>query len=151
MWVCVTLITPYLLHIRGMRLSPAPALDPSLAGSLVLLHLAVVAGGLALLSSASVSVSASGLESVRCRLQATPRPPAFSQDGDFVIGGVFSIHNYMHTVDHRYTRLPEPLQCTGRSVSARGNRGQDCGCGETDKLCFKETETHCLKTDKQSV
>nr|XP_046190762.1 extracellular calcium-sensing receptor-like [Oncorhynchus gorbuscha] len=94
-----------------MKLFPAPALDPSLAGSLVLLHLAVVAGGLALLSSASVS--ASGLESVRCRLQATPRPPAFSQDGDFVIGGVFSIHNYMHTVEHSYTRLPEPLQCTG--------------------------------------
>eukprot|EP00063_Salmo_salar_P095985 XP_014070820.1 PREDICTED: extracellular calcium-sensing receptor-like [Salmo salar] len=92
-----------------MRLSPAPALDPSLAGSLVLLHLAVVAGGLALLSSAS----ASGLESVRCRLQGTPRPPAFSQDGDFVIGGVFSIHNYMHTVDHSYTSMPEPLQCTG--------------------------------------
>uniref|UniRef100_A0AAZ3SN17 G-protein coupled receptors family 3 profile domain-containing protein n=1 Tax=Oncorhynchus tshawytscha TaxID=74940 RepID=A0AAZ3SN17_ONCTS len=94
-----------------MRLSPAPALDPSLAGSLVLLHLAVVAGGLALLSSASVS--ASGLESIRCRLQGTPRPPAFSQDGDFVIGGVFSIHYYMHTVDHSYTSLPEPLQCTG--------------------------------------
>ncbi|XP_070982287.1 extracellular calcium-sensing receptor-like [Oncorhynchus clarkii lewisi] len=94
-----------------MRLSPAPALDPSLACSLVLLHLAVVAGGLALLSFASVS--ASGLESVRCRLQGTPRPPAFSQDGDFVIGGVFSVHNYMHTVDHSYTSMPEPLQCTG--------------------------------------
>uniref|UniRef100_A0A8C7GGC9 Extracellular calcium-sensing receptor-like n=1 Tax=Oncorhynchus kisutch TaxID=8019 RepID=A0A8C7GGC9_ONCKI len=101
----------YLLHIRGMRLSPAPALDPSLAGSLVILHLAVVAGGLAWLSSASVS--ASGLESIRCRLQGTPRPPAFSQDGDFVIGGVFSMHYYMHTVDHSYTSLPEPLQCTG--------------------------------------
>uniref|UniRef100_A0A8C7QK23 G-protein coupled receptors family 3 profile domain-containing protein n=1 Tax=Oncorhynchus mykiss TaxID=8022 RepID=A0A8C7QK23_ONCMY len=51
----------------------------------------VVAGGFALLSSAS----ASGLESVRCRLQGTTRPPAFSQDGDLVIGGVFSIHNYI--------------------------------------------------------
>uniref|UniRef100_A0A8C7QIJ5 G-protein coupled receptors family 3 profile domain-containing protein n=1 Tax=Oncorhynchus mykiss TaxID=8022 RepID=A0A8C7QIJ5_ONCMY len=97
-----------------MRLSPTPALDPSLAGSLVLLHLAVVAGGFALLSSASVS--ASGLESVRCRLQGTPRPPVFSQDGDFVIGGVFSMHYYMHTVEHSYTSLPEPLQCTGRSL-----------------------------------
>uniref|UniRef100_A0A674BVV2 Extracellular calcium-sensing receptor-like n=1 Tax=Salmo trutta TaxID=8032 RepID=A0A674BVV2_SALTR len=71
--------------------------------------LTVVAGGLAL----HLSASASGLESVRCRLQGTPRPPGFSQDGDFVIGGVFSIHNYMHTVDHSYTSLPEPLQCTG--------------------------------------
>uniref|UniRef100_A0AAZ3PTJ9 Receptor ligand binding region domain-containing protein n=1 Tax=Oncorhynchus tshawytscha TaxID=74940 RepID=A0AAZ3PTJ9_ONCTS len=94
-----------------MRLSPAPTLDSSLAGSLVLLHLAVVTGGFALFASASIS--ASGLESVRCRLQGTPRPPAFSQDGDFVIGGVFSMHYYMHTVDHSYTSLPEPLQCTG--------------------------------------
>ncbi|XP_036817761.1 extracellular calcium-sensing receptor-like [Oncorhynchus mykiss] len=34
-------------------------------------------------------------------------------DGDFVIGGVFSMHYYMHTVEHSYTSLPEPLQCTG--------------------------------------
>ncbi|XP_045076907.1 extracellular calcium-sensing receptor-like [Coregonus clupeaformis] len=94
-----------------MSLSPAPALDPSLAGSLGLLHLAVVAGGISLLWSASAS--GSGLESVRCRLQGTTCPPAFSQDGDFVIGGVFSIHYYMNTMEHSYTSLPEPLQCTG--------------------------------------
>ncbi|XP_026222174.1 extracellular calcium-sensing receptor-like [Anabas testudineus] len=35
-------------------------------------------------------------------------------DGDYVIGGVFSIHNYMDTVKHNYTSLPEPLRCTGR-------------------------------------
>ncbi|XP_023287281.1 extracellular calcium-sensing receptor-like [Seriola lalandi dorsalis] len=35
-------------------------------------------------------------------------------DGDYVIGGVFSIHNYMHTVKHNYTTMPEPLRCTGR-------------------------------------
>uniref|UniRef100_UPI003AAD0380 extracellular calcium-sensing receptor-like n=1 Tax=Centroberyx gerrardi TaxID=166262 RepID=UPI003AAD0380 len=34
-------------------------------------------------------------------------------DGDFVIGGVFSIHHYMHTVKHNYTSMPEPLRCTG--------------------------------------
>ncbi|XP_041734934.2 extracellular calcium-sensing receptor-like [Coregonus clupeaformis] len=93
-----------------MSLSPAAALDPSLAGSLGLLYLAVVASGLSLLWSASAS--GSGLESVRCRLQGTPRPPAFSQDGDFVIGGVFSIHYDMNTVEHSYTSLPEPRQCT---------------------------------------
>lgn len=125
-----------------MRLSPTPALDPSLAGSLVLLHLAVVAGGLALLSSASVS--ASGLESVRCRLQGTPRPPAFSQHGDFVIGGVFSMHYNMHTVDHSYTSMPEPLQCTGRSVNARENRGQDCGCVGRQLNCVLKTEKQCV-------
>ncbi|KAM6988152.1 extracellular calcium-sensing receptor-like [Tautogolabrus adspersus] len=34
-------------------------------------------------------------------------------DGDYIIGGVFSIHYYMHTVKHNYTSLPEPLRCTG--------------------------------------
>ncbi|XP_049919008.1 extracellular calcium-sensing receptor-like [Epinephelus moara] len=34
-------------------------------------------------------------------------------DGDYVIGGVFSIHYYMHTVKHNYTTMPEPLRCTG--------------------------------------
>ncbi|KAM9358884.1 extracellular calcium-sensing receptor-like [Symphorus nematophorus] len=35
-------------------------------------------------------------------------------DGDYVIGGVFSIHRYMHTVKRNYTTMPEPLSCTGR-------------------------------------
>ncbi|XP_051252926.1 extracellular calcium-sensing receptor-like isoform X5 [Dicentrarchus labrax] len=39
-------------------------------------------------------------------------------DGDYVIGGVFSIHYYMHTVKHNYTTMPEPLRCTG-SIDAR--------------------------------
>ncbi|XP_073350241.1 extracellular calcium-sensing receptor-like [Pagrus major] len=38
-------------------------------------------------------------------------------DGDYVIGGVFSIHTYMHTVKHNYTIMPEPLTCTGRIES----------------------------------
>ncbi|KAK1899899.1 Vomeronasal type-2 receptor 1 [Dissostichus eleginoides] len=39
-------------------------------------------------------------------------------DGDYVIGGVFAIHNYMHTVKHNYTTMPEPLSCTG-SIDSR--------------------------------
>ncbi|XP_050921649.1 extracellular calcium-sensing receptor-like [Lates calcarifer] len=39
-------------------------------------------------------------------------------DGDYVIGGVFSIHNYIHTVKHNYTTMPEPLRCTG-SIDTR--------------------------------
>ncbi|XP_078101742.1 extracellular calcium-sensing receptor-like [Sander vitreus] len=35
-------------------------------------------------------------------------------DGDFIIGGVLSIHYYMYTVKHNYTTMPEPLRCTGR-------------------------------------
>ncbi|XP_031152349.1 extracellular calcium-sensing receptor-like [Sander lucioperca] len=34
-------------------------------------------------------------------------------DGDYVIGGVFSIHYNMQTVKHNYTTMPEPLRCTG--------------------------------------
>uniref|UniRef100_A0A3B4VQS3 Extracellular calcium-sensing receptor-like n=1 Tax=Seriola dumerili TaxID=41447 RepID=A0A3B4VQS3_SERDU len=62
-------------------------------------------------SGAGVSAEAS---SVKCKLQGAARLPAFSMDGDYVIGGVFSIHNYMHTVKHNYTTMPEPLRCTGR-------------------------------------
>ena len=54
--------------------------------------------------------------SVTCKLQGSTRQPAFSMDGDYVIGGVFSIHYYMHTVKHNYTTMPEPLSCTGRLV-----------------------------------
>nr|XP_019943633.1 PREDICTED: extracellular calcium-sensing receptor-like [Paralichthys olivaceus] len=39
-------------------------------------------------------------------------------DGDYVVGGVFSIHYYMHTVRYNYTTVPEPLRCTG-SIDSR--------------------------------
>ncbi|XP_070826159.1 extracellular calcium-sensing receptor-like [Chaetodon trifascialis] len=39
-------------------------------------------------------------------------------DGDYNVGGVFSIHNYMHTVRHNFTTTPEPLRCTG-SIDSR--------------------------------
>ncbi|XP_031152327.1 extracellular calcium-sensing receptor-like [Sander lucioperca] len=39
-------------------------------------------------------------------------------DGDYVIGGVLSIHHYMHTVMHNYTTIAEPLRCTG-SINTR--------------------------------
>uniref|UniRef100_A0A3Q3J5S1 G-protein coupled receptors family 3 profile domain-containing protein n=1 Tax=Monopterus albus TaxID=43700 RepID=A0A3Q3J5S1_MONAL len=57
--------------------------------------------------------------SVKCELLGTARPPAFSVDGDYVIGGVFSIHYNTQTVKHNYTARPEPLQCTGRLVRGR--------------------------------
>ena len=68
---------------------------------------------------AGVSTKAS---SVKCKLQGTTRLPAFSMDGDYIIGGVFSIHYYMHTVKHNYTTMPKPPRCTGRLV-----RGRACG------------------------
>ncbi|XP_060929370.1 extracellular calcium-sensing receptor-like [Limanda limanda] len=39
-------------------------------------------------------------------------------DGDYMVGGVFSIHYYMHTVRYNYTTMPEPLRCTG-SIDSR--------------------------------
>uniref|UniRef100_A0A4W6CAJ9 G-protein coupled receptors family 3 profile domain-containing protein n=1 Tax=Lates calcarifer TaxID=8187 RepID=A0A4W6CAJ9_LATCA len=56
--------------------------------------------------------------SVKCKLQGTTRLPVFSMDGDYIIGGVFSIHHYIHTVKHNYTTMPEPLRCTG-SIDTR--------------------------------
>lgn len=54
--------------------------------------------------------------SVKCKVQGSTRMPAFSQDGDYIIGGVFSMHNLMHSVKYNYTCKPEPQRCTGRLV-----------------------------------
>lgn len=54
--------------------------------------------------------------SVICKLQGTAHCPAFAVDGDYVIGGVFSMHNSILIVKHNYTAMPEPLRCTGRLV-----------------------------------
>ena len=53
---------------------------------------------------------------IKCKLQSAAHPPAFSMDGDYVVGGVFGIHYSMHTVRYNYTTVPEPLRCTGRFV-----------------------------------
>ena len=56
---------------------------------------------------------------MKCKLQGTARLPAFSMDGDYIVGGVFSIHNYLHTLKHNYTTMPEQQRCTGRLVRGR--------------------------------
>ncbi len=69
------------------------------------------------------NITAAGISSqtssVKCKLQGTARQPAFSMDGDYVIGGVLSIHRYKDTVKHNYTTMPEPQRCTGRLVRGR--------------------------------
>ncbi|XP_067364216.1 extracellular calcium-sensing receptor-like [Channa argus] len=52
--------------------------------------------------------------SVICKLQGAARLPAFSEDGDYIIGGVFSTHYNMEMVKHNYTTMPALLKCTGR-------------------------------------
>lgn len=65
------------------------------------------------LTGAGVSTETSLM---KCTLQGTPRLPAFSTDGDFVIGGVFAIHYEVRTGTHHYNSKPEVLMCAGRLV-----------------------------------
>uniref|UniRef100_H3CD06 G-protein coupled receptors family 3 profile domain-containing protein n=1 Tax=Tetraodon nigroviridis TaxID=99883 RepID=H3CD06_TETNG len=50
----------------------------------------------------------------KCQLQGSARLPAFSMAGDFVIGGVFSLHDFRVTEKPNYTTVPEPFRCSGR-------------------------------------
>lgn len=52
---------------------------------------------------------------VICRLQVA-HAPVFSAEGEYVIGGVFSIHSYMDPLKHNYTTMPKPLRCSRRLV-----------------------------------
>ncbi|KAL6479449.1 hypothetical protein MHYP_G00128820 [Metynnis hypsauchen] len=64
------------------------------------------------------SPAACKADPVNCRLWAEPRLPDLYMDGDFVIGGIFSMHYYMRSEQKAYTRQPLQLQCTG-SMSFR--------------------------------
>lgn len=67
---------------------------------------------------AALAVIADGF-SLECELWSSARDPAFSMDGDYVIGGVFSIHHYREQIKHEYTKKPKPSSCTGRSVKRK--------------------------------
>uniref|UniRef100_A0A087XPJ6 Olfactory receptor C family, u1 n=1 Tax=Poecilia formosa TaxID=48698 RepID=A0A087XPJ6_POEFO len=69
--------------------------------------------GLLEVKSILVRTNSAGLPD-KCSLQGTARLPAFSMEGDYVIGGVFSIHNSMNTVENNYTTAPESPSCSGR-------------------------------------
>ncbi|PWA22108.1 hypothetical protein CCH79_00010358 [Gambusia affinis] len=80
----------------------------------------VVSGGLKTRSGLTEAESGASTEtpSVECTLQGSPRSPVYSADGDFIIGGVFSIHYQLYTVIYNYTTKPEPPRCAG-SIDAR--------------------------------
>lgn len=52
--------------------------------------------------------------SPNCELQGATRVPAFSMNGDYLIGGVFSIHFNIEELNREYTTKPGPSKCTGR-------------------------------------
>ncbi|KAL7870356.1 hypothetical protein SRHO_G00078530 [Serrasalmus rhombeus] len=52
-------------------------------------------------------------DEISCRLWAEPQMPGFYVNGDFVIGGIFSIHYYMRSEQNTYTRAPLQPQCSG--------------------------------------
>uniref|UniRef100_A0A3B3D6R2 G-protein coupled receptors family 3 profile domain-containing protein n=1 Tax=Oryzias melastigma TaxID=30732 RepID=A0A3B3D6R2_ORYME len=68
-----------------------------------------------------VDVANIDASSVRCNLRGVARSPGFSKDGDFIIGGVFSIHYNMYTEMYNYVTMPDPPKCTG-SMNVRGLR-----------------------------
>ncbi|XP_014879560.1 extracellular calcium-sensing receptor-like [Poecilia latipinna] len=70
------------------------------------------------LTGASVETESSLL---KCSLQGSPRLPAFSTEGDFVIGGAFVVHYQTNAVVNNYTTKPGVATCTG-SFSARDLR-----------------------------
>lgn len=53
---------------------------------------------------------------ISCRLWTDPQLPGMFMNGDFVIGGIFSIHYYTKSEQNTYTWQPSQLQCAGRSV-----------------------------------
>lgn len=53
---------------------------------------------------------------LKCTAQGEARLPVFSADGDYVIGGIFSIHHYKQTVERDYAAMPELERCGGRLV-----------------------------------
>ena len=70
-------------------------------------------GGLTMRKEATAKAE-NATNSVDCWLRGTPQLPAFTQRGDYIIGGVFQMHYYMKTVKKKYSSLPETLKCTGR-------------------------------------
>ncbi|KAK5614407.1 hypothetical protein CRENBAI_026025 [Crenichthys baileyi] len=73
----------------------------------------------------TLGLSEGGSEGVRtvastlkCSLQGSKRLPAFTMNGDFIIGGAFSIHYKELTKTHNYTAVPEPPSCA-RGINSR--------------------------------
>ena len=89
-------------------------LTPSLTLFFLLLCFALSMYECLIMRTEASSNAENASNSVDCWLRGTPQLPAFTQKGDYIIGGVFQMHYYMKTVKTNYLSPPEPLKCTGR-------------------------------------
>ncbi|XP_026885323.2 extracellular calcium-sensing receptor-like [Electrophorus electricus] len=48
-----------------------------------------------------------------CRLWTEPQMPGLSMNGDFMIGGIFTIHYYTKSGENTFTTIPPQPQCSG--------------------------------------
>ncbi|XP_072550840.1 extracellular calcium-sensing receptor-like [Salminus brasiliensis] len=69
-----------------------------------------------MLCMTGISPAACKTNLVNCRLLSEPQSPGLSMNGDFVIGGIFSIHSYLRLEQNTYTKQPLQLQCSGSMV-----------------------------------
>lgn len=57
-------------------------------------------------------------ERVNCSMVGKPEYPLLSNDGDFIIGGAFSIHSKINLEIPSFTQKPHRLMCTRFVTSA---------------------------------
>ncbi|XP_076002393.1 extracellular calcium-sensing receptor-like [Genypterus blacodes] len=57
------------------------------------------------------------VQTVMCSQWGTPSSQGLSQDGDVVIGGLFSLNHQHSALNHDYTTLPHYKPCTGFALS----------------------------------
>ncbi|XP_072551420.1 extracellular calcium-sensing receptor-like [Salminus brasiliensis] len=63
-----------------------------------------------------ISPAACKTNLVNCRLLSEPQSPSLSMNGDFLIGGIFSVYSNLRLEENSYTKQPLQLQCSGSIV-----------------------------------
>lgn len=50
---------------------------------------------------------------IGCRLLSEPQSPGIIMSGDFVIAGIFAVHDSVRSGQVTFTSVPSQLQCSG--------------------------------------